>query len=1336
MRTVFRLLGLLAILGIIRLPTAAQPQIPSIDVIHQSQPVETSNVTWGTSAKWIVSLEKAENSGTVNVYDLQSGRLARQIRILGVDYMSTLFAIPAKDQFAVNAGTIKVYDILSGEKAFDAADSDGCRIVNVVGSEIAGDCPASMTGVERFGTAKRKVWDGSSGIALREEPVNAAKAPLAQTQDDSWVAEFRIGFSGKQVLSAIGRQYLGAVYPRSQDSSSNVAAQYSMFRYSITDTATKAVVMEGQGQVSAISKLGRSAVALTKDGVFLISVPSGKRLKKLGAGLLNLADGYSTAKTVSGGKQYLVSGLSGQALIDAGTGATIARFDPALGTTGAMSPNGDRIAYAQGSTLVLVSTADPSQRQLLGTQTSNVSLAPTVDLAKAYSDSLEKSRADLTTMRKDGKRQIKEELKFEKSLPKFNARKRQEMQEEHNLARTRQQQERNRSQFQTYAPAVKEYTKDLLNSYKKFGGPAVIPPEVVFLDSGRVMAVLAADLSWNTWDTATGNRLPFRTVRNDFDKVLELFQNSYSGHNDDAVYNYLRRSLTNTVPGAAIQPAKPILHYASSNWACQSQSGEYGVELKRELDPKKWKAGKHRVQSATLRSASGAATDLLEKGIDFSALSNPTLYEADELLKRQQCAVSDDGKYIVLEKLRVGSAPNNHLSLREKTALEISGKQTADSLALYETATGKLACELEGGQDFHILAGNLSFSPTSHYIYNGRLRGGAGLVKSVIVDRDLSVWDASSCRRVFNLQDSAKRSLGFSSDEKLLFVTPSPKDQSSPATFGIEAWDVTTGSKVLTIHDIVANLNLINTTANKRILFGADQENALGFWDFRTGEKLATMRALQEGEWLITTPAGYFDGSPRGWTQIVWRVPGQGMVTQPAEIFFNDFYRPGLLAEFLQGNIPSAPRNVQQVDRRQPTVRIAADNTTQIARTVKLVITVEEGLPNAERQNASGVRDVRLFRNGTLVKVWRGDADLQGGKATFETAVPLAEGRNEFVAYAFNHDNVKSADAAVSVQNNAERLPATAYILTIGVNEYENSEFNLKFAVSDATVLGEQVAEEQKKLAQFQRQVQVTLLDKEATRENILLALSILSGEHSSTALSAAYPKSLAQLKAAEPQDVVIIYFAGHGIAAGDRFFLVPHDLGYSGPRSALQASIQTVFSHSISDLDLEKAFEPIQAGHSLLIIDACNSGKVLDSEEQRRGPMNNRGLAQLAYEKGIYVLTAAQGYQAALESSRLGHGYLTYALAEEGLKTSLADKQPTDGRITASEWFEYASFRVPELQMEALQHAAEAGRKLTFEEPAPSNSKEKGQLQTPRFYYRRDLNGGDPIVSRVIDRR
>jgi hypothetical protein len=71
---------------------------------------------------------------------------------------------------------------------------------------------------------------------------------------------------------------------------------------------------------------------------------------------------------------------------------------------------------------------------------------------------------------------------------------------------------------------------------------------------------------------------------------------------------------------------------------------------------------------------------------------------------------------------------------------------------------------------------------------------------------------------------------------------------------------------------------------------------------------------------------------------------------------------------------------------------------------------------------------------------------------------------------------------------------------------------------------------------------------------------------------------------------------------------------------------LNMILEHSISDEELRQAFEG-DAGKLVLIVDACNSGLALEAEEKRRGPMNSKGLAQRAYEKGRWVLTASQSY-------------------------------------------------------------------------------------------------------------
>ena len=96
-----------------------------------------------------------------------------------------------------------------------------------------------------------------------------------------------------------------------------------------------------------------------------------------------------------------------------------------------------------------------------------------------------------------------------------------------------------------------------------------------------------------------------------------------------------------------------------------------------------------------------------------------------------------------------------------------------------------------------------------------------------------------------------------------------------------------------------------------------------------------------------------------------------------------------------------------------------------------------------------------------------------------------------------------------------------------------------------------------------------------------------------------------------------------------------------------------------------------------------------------------------------------------------MGHGLLTYALVEEGLKQSAADTEPRDGEVRVREWLDYATRRVPEMQIKEMKRALARGIKLSFadEERALSISNRSGQR--PRVFYRRELDSQPLVVAR-----
>lgn len=518
--------------------------------------------------------------------------------------------------------------------------------------------------------------------------------------------------------------------------------------------------------------------------------------------------------------------------------------------------------------------------------------------------------------------------------------------------------------------------------------------------------------------------------------------------------------------------------------------------------------------------------------------------------------------------------------------------------------------------------------------------------------------------------------------------------------------------------DLLARFALI--TLNGRELVSAHEDGGVRIWDGITGSLLITLFSFQNStDWLAVTPDGLFDGTPGGWDALLWRFSDELYDVAPGEAFFNEFYRPGLLAEIMAGGRPKPPRSLAQVDRRQPKVSVQVTGGSE--RLAKVRIDVREAPPGGGRSSGSGVKDVRLFRNGSLVKYWKGE--VGAGGTALEASVPIVAGENRFTAYAFNRDNIKSSDARATLTGaDSLKRPATAWVLAFGINRYANSAFNLSYSVADAQAFSDQLKTHQAALGLYQNINVVAVKDQDATKANLLAALRRLAGTDSGP-LPKGAPKAFAELKPAQPEDAVFIFFAGHGMADGPRFYLLPHDLGYAGGAGSIDAAAKAaILRNAVSDLELEAALETLDAGRLVLTIDACNSGQALEAEERRRGPMNSKGLAQLAYEKGMYVITAAQSHQAALEFEQLGHGLLTYALIKEGLGKSQADKQPQDGRIDVREWLDYASTRVPQLQLDAMQDLEKRGRKVAVVRGEETEADPlKRSLQQPRIFYRRE---------------
>jgi len=179
-----------------------------------------------------------------------------------------------------------------------------------------------------------------------------------------------------------------------------------------------------------------------------------------------------------------------------------------------------------------------------------------------------------------------------------------------------------------------------------------------------------------------------------------------------------------------------------------------------------------------------------------------------------------------------------------------------------------------------------------------------------------------------------------------------------------------------------------------------------------------------------------------------------------------------------------------------------------------------------------------------------------------------------------------------------------------------------------------------------------------------------------------------------------------------------------------------------VSSEELSLWLRDVDAGEMVMIADACHSAATVDVEGFKPGPMGSRGLGQLAYDKGMRILTSTQADDVALESELIKQGLLTYALTHDGIEAGQADFKPKDKTITLAEWLEYGVSREPALyeevkggELQSFGRGAEkrglvhSAGKQNSDTGSASSAKRKGYQQPSLFDFSRRKN--DVVLDR-----
>ena len=222
------------------------------------------------------------------------------------------------------------------------------------------------------------------------------------------------------------------------------------------------------------------------------------------------------------------------------------------------------------------------------------------------------------------------------------------------------------------------------------------------------------------------------------------------------------------------------------------------------------------------------------------------------------------------------------------------------------------------------------------------------------------------------------------------------------------------------------------------------------------------------------------------------------------------------------------------------------------------------------------------------------------------------------------------------------------WLLSIGVSHYRQSGLGLQFADADAQAIATALQAEAG--GRLYRDVKTLVLtNDEVTRDTILGSMSRF-------------------LSQAGPDDVVVIFLAGHGVqdrATGSYYFL---------PAPANAQNLVTA-GLRMSDFDEMVRVVRHNVRAVVMMLDTCHAGALQVAAPSLT--IADDPSAALSVGEGFFLLAATKPGEDSKENRDLKHGAFTYALLE-GLNGA-ADADG-DGIISVSDLFGYVARRVPQL--------------------------------------------------------
>ena len=547
-----------------------------------------------------------------------------------------------------------------------------------------------------------------------------------------------------------------------------------------------------------------------------------------------------------------------------------------------------------------------------------------------------------------------------------------------------------------------------------------------------------------------------------------------------------------------------------------------------------------------------------------------------------------------------------------------------------------------GGIERNLLTGHkeavyaVQFSPDEKYIATGS------------ADRTIRIYDVETGNFLRSIT-------GITGEVWTIAYSPDGKTIAAGMADGsVALFDSMNGKKVTPLEGHQKSVRSCAFDASGKHLYTGDSEGIIKMWDVEKGSLLVTMLQVTDGNWVTWTPDGFLNGSDGALEKLSYTV---GDKKYSLEEIKSTVFRPDVVAAQMQGvDRPEIAENdtfAALVARESaPDIQFVVTNVDGSKRKDKKVRDVEVSMKVTD--TGSGIGKVYVKLNGRAFLASEGASSIRGQSHKFTSATPISlrYGKNTISVSVFDSTNSKEHQSSVQeVEWTGNVQKSRLFVLAVGVDKYtDKAVAPLSGCVADAKAFADTSKQYAGDL--YINMFDKILVDKDVTQKNLLNSIREFG-------------------LAVEPDDVFILYLAGHGITHTDgEYYFIPYDFKSKGNNPVVE--------YGVSKWDIISALSTVKAENITVILDTCNSASFgsqkKPSEEELLRMSKQSIIEKMGALSGFDLITACTSAQVAVDNFK-GHGVFTYCLLD-GIKGAADLDQ--NGQVTSAELATYVIKEVP----------------------------------------------------------